>query len=355
MDYNELRSLGTDRYRGCGNGKEGVVLKMKGLTVLPLLAVWIAVFPPSVLAQEDGYPFSFSHFGLEIYGGFSNAKLGQFNSIADYEESYLKFFYLDKYDFLYGKDATTVRSGDAPIRSLEHVIPFGVRLTYRISPTLALSAGIQRVTGERRSTAGLVISAPDGSGAEYRLPSFRLSATGWIPEFRAQFGWNLPASLRLEMFIGGGPIFAECRSGLERHDIVIDAGGRRYETITTLDMTGRSIGVCGEFGGRLRVRPTKLLSLFAEGGFAFRQASRLRGSGTLRTENRSPGAEPVVRAESWDDKSWGMARYVSYRTWGRLSGKKAGNDYVVTVWDSPGSFYLDMSGFQLKAGIALGL
>jgi len=330
-------------------------LKTGSWGLLAVFAAGIALVPPPVQAQEEGYPFDFSNFGLEIYGGFSKINPKEFNSISRYEESYLKFFYFDKYEYLYGMDATTTRSGDSPIRSLDRLLPFGVRLTYKISPTLTLSLGIQRMKGERSSAAGLVVAAPDGSGAEYRLPSFRLSALGWIPEIRATFGWNLPAALRLELFIGGGPMFAECRSVLERHDIIIDTQGRRTETVTTMDIAGRNIGIGGELGARLRLRPVKFLSLFAEGGLAYRQATRLKGSGTLRTEVRKPGAEPVVISEKWDDRLWYLVEYGFYRDWGHLHGSKAGNYYVDSYWPGTGSFYLDMSGFQLKAGIAIGL
>ncbi|MBN2207144.1 MAG: hypothetical protein JW742_07055 [Candidatus Aminicenantes bacterium] len=330
-------------------------MKAKMLTVLCLLAVWSAVGPASIFAQEDGYPFSFSNFGLEIYGGLARVKLEQFNSLARYEDAYQKFFYLDRYDFLYGADATATRTGDRPVRPLEQVWPFGVRLKYRASPTLTIAVGLQRVNGSRRSTAGLVVTAPDGSGSEYSLPAFRLAASAWIPELQVQLGWNLPSAFRFEAFIGGGPMFAECRTTIERHDADIDALGRRSETVTTLDMSGRNTGICGELGLRLRFSPLKRLGLFAEGGFAFRQASRPKGFGTLRTETRAPGSEPAVRSESWDDKSWGLIRYAYYRYWGRLSGVRAGIDYQVTPWSSPGSFYLDLSGFQLKAGVSFGL
>ena len=330
-------------------------MKTKYGVVFALLAASIAVFPHPVQAQEEGFPFRFANFSLEIYGGFSKINPTEFNSISRYEESYLKFFYFDKYEFLYGKDATTTRTGDSRIGSLDRALPFGVRLTYRISPTLTLSLGIQRVKGDRNSTAGMVVAAPDGSGAEYRLPSFRLLASAWIPEIRATFGWNLPAALRLELFMGGGPMFAECRSAFERRDIIIDTQGRRYETRTTMDMTGRNTGICGELGARLRIRPVKFLSLFAEGGFAFRHTSGLKGPGTLRTEIRNPGAEPIVHSENWDDKLWCLVQYYDYRDWGRLYGSMASNKYIVYDWGGTHAFSLDISGFQLKAGIAIGL
>ena len=331
-------------------------MKTKYGVVFALFAASIAVFPHPVQAQEEGLPFSFANFGLEIYGGFSKINPKEFNSISRYEESYLKFFYFDKYEFLYGKDATTTRTGDSRIGSLDRVLPFGVRLTYKASQTLTLSIGIQRVKGDRSSTVGMVVAAPDGSGAEYRLPSFQLSATGWIPELQARFGWNLPSALRLELFMGGGPLFAECRSVFERHDIIVDTQGRRYETTTTMDMTGRKIGLCGELGARLRIRPMKFFSLFAEGGFAFRQASGLKGPGTLRTVIQNPGAEPIVTSEKWDDRLWYLLDYGFYRSWGRLSGSKASNYFVDSIYyPGTGSFYLDLSGFQLKAGIAIGL
>lgn len=333
-------------------------MKTRYGVVFALFAVCIAIFPHPVQAQEEGLPFSFANFGLEIYGGFSKVNPKEFNSISRYEESYLKFFTIDKYEYLYGKDATTTRTGDSRIGSLDHVLPFGVRLTYKATPTLSLSIGIQRVKGDRSSTVGMVVTAPDGSGAEYRLPSFQLSASGWIPELQARFGWNLLSALRFELFIGGGPIFAECRSSLERRDIIVDSQGRRYETTTILDMTGRNTGICGELGARLRIRPLKFLSLFAEGGFTFRHTSDLKGPGTLRTEIRNPGAEPIIHSENWDDKLWYLVPYEVYRDWGRLYGLMAGNNYDASYWSYWGgttAFFLDISGFQLKAGIAIGL
>jgi hypothetical protein len=150
-------------------------------------------------------------------------------------------------------------------------------------------------------------------------------------------------------------MFVECRSAFERHDIIIDTQSRRTETTTTMEITGRKIGLCGELGARLHIRPVKFLSLFAEGGFAFRQASGLKGNGTLRTEIQRPGAEPIVTSEKWNDRLWYLVDYGFYRSWGHLSGSKASNYYVDSYWPGTGSFYLDMSGFQLKAGIVIGL
>jgi hypothetical protein len=327
----------------------------------------LILIPARVRAQENGYPFRIANFGLEIFGGYSKINPQDFNSLSRYEEAYLKFFFIDKYQFLYGGNATVLRTGDAAIGSIDRTLPWGARLTYRASPTLTLSLGIQRVTAERRAAAGVVVAGPGGEGAEYRLPDYSLTASAWIPELQASFGWPLLPILRFEVFLGGGPMLTRCRHRIERKEIATAASGDRTETSMRMDIEGRNTGVAGELGVRLRLRPVKFLSLFAEGGLAFRHTAELRGPGSLQTIFIAAGAEPVIEAKTWDEKLWCMVPYDIILDWGQFSGIVAGNSYSQTaipfatrngwgyqLWGYPSGFSLDFSGLQFKAGVALG-
>lgn len=99
---------------------------MKPTRTIFLILALIILAPLVADAQEEGYPFRLSNFKLEFYGGYAKLAPADFNTIADYEESYLQFYYVQRYAAL-GADykVTTERTGDNRFGRLTSGVPWG--------------------------------------------------------------------------------------------------------------------------------------------------------------------------------------------------------------------------------------
>jgi hypothetical protein len=325
-------------------------------TILLILAL-IILAPLGADAQEESYPFRLSNFKFEFYGGYAKLAPADFNTIADYEESYLQFYYVQKYAAL-GADynVTTERTGDDRFNRLTSGVPMGGRIRYEVSPTLSLSIGLQYFSGRQDSRVGMNVTVLDAESNSltdrYENNGFGLSAKAWIPQFGAHFGWDIFGVFRPEVFIVFGPIFVECRAVSDRHTTTIDPTGYRSEIVQTDEMKGKKSGLSGELGGALRFHAAKYLEFFAEGSYIFRTVDEIDGPGSSQTVSSNSNSEETSTSSAWEN-IWRLFRFTTQKSWGSFTGETASNAYDI----GPGShkFGLDLSGFQLKAGLAIRL
>ncbi len=320
---------------------------------------WLApVFflPLFAVAQEEGYPFRLSNFKLDLYGGYARVAPSDFNSIADYEESYLQFYYVQRYSSL-GPDfkVTAQRTGDDQFRHMTYITPWGGRIHYQLSPTLSISLGAQYLKGRQDSNVGMDISVTGGSGAltdQYENLEFGLSLSAWLPQLGAHFGWDLGPVFRPEIFILFGPMIVECRSFNTRQTARTDWDGYRLELSETVEMKGRKTTLSGELGGALRLHIAKFLDLFTEGSYIFRVADELKGPGWSQTVRKDSNLGESSFSSNWEG-TWRLASYNTVTSWGQFRGSMPNNAYD---WGpSYKRFSLDLSGIQLKAGLSIRL
>jgi hypothetical protein len=337
------------------------------LLVLGLTA--LALIPRAALAQEDGYPFRLANFSFEFLGGATKIAPGDLNSIAEYEEAYLQYYYAGRFDYyrgLYG-DAYQVRStrtGDAQFNPIRDGLSYGVRLRYNLSPSLGLSFGVQFLTRTQPSNVGMKVDVVDGSrdyvdyggtvSYQYQNSGFLLGASAWVPQLAAHFGWQFGSVLRLEILVAGGPLFVECRSLSERRLSVTDASGYQSGSLVRTEMTGKATGVSVELGGRVSAKTASFLDFFIEGSFAFRDATFLTGPGSSRSVAIDSNAEQDLVLQNWNGE-WGIVKTDITSTWGKFSKFRVQNQIVADKGTGVQKFGLDLSGFQLKAGVAVKL
>ncbi len=337
--------------------------------LLALALVALALLPPLARAQEDGYPFRLANFSFEFLGGATRIAPGDLNSIADYEETYLRYYYATRFNYyrgLYG-DAYQVRStrtGDAQFNSIRDALSYGVRLRYNLSPSFGLSFGVQFLTCTQTSNVGMKVDVIDGSrdyvdyggtvSYQYQNSGFLLGASAWVPQLAAHFGWQFGGVLRLEILVAGGPLFVECRSLSERRLSVTDASGYQSGSLVRTEMTGKGTGVSVELGGRISAKTAGFLDFFVEGSYAFRDATYLTGPGSSKSVVIDSNAEQDSVLQNWSGE-WSSIQSQITSSWGKFLQYKVQNQILTDRGTNIQKFGLDLSGFQLKAGMAVKL
>jgi hypothetical protein len=331
---------------------------MMKITRTIFLSLALAILIPMVAdAQEEGYAFRLSNFKLEFYDGYAKLAPADFNTIADYEESYLQFYYVQRYAALGADyDVTTERIGDDRFRRLTSGVPVGGRIRYEVSPTLSLSIGLQYFSGKRDSQVGMTVTVLEGGSNSltdrYENNGFGLSVKAWSPQVGAHFGWDLFRIFRPEVFIVFGPMFVECRAVSDRHTTTIEPNGYRSELFETDEMKGKKSGLSGELGGALRFHAAKFLEFFAEVSYIFRTVDEVSGPGSSRTVISNSNSGETSTSSTWE-KIWRVFPFTAQTSWGRFTEKTASNAYDICAGVM--KFGLDLSGFQLKAGLGIRL
>jgi len=344
-----------------------LIKRSSPLLILGLAA--LALFPRAVQAQEDGYPFRLANFSFEFQGGLTWIAPSDMNSIAAYEEAYLQYYYVTRFAYyksLYGDayQVQSTRSGDASFNAIRDGLLSGVRLRYNLSPSFGLSVGVQFLSRDQTSSVGMKVDVVDGSrdyvdyggtvSYRYQNSGFLLGAKAWVPQLGAHFGWKVGPVLRFEILVAGGPMYVECRSLSERRISVTDASGYQSGSLVRTDMTSKATGVSVEAGGRIYVKTAGFLDFFVEGSFAFREVSYLTGPGSSRSVAIDSNAEQDPVQQSWSGE-WSSIKTEITSSWGKFLQYKVQNQIPINKGMSIHNFGLNLSGFQLKAGIAIKL
>ena len=335
----------------------------------PALALaLLAVLSAAGFSQEDGYKFRFSNFSLEFYGGYSRISPNDFDKHAQYEESFIQFYWVDRLNYLhaiYGDNflVTSTRTGDSVFQALKKAVPYGLRLRYQASPTLSLSLGVQFLEGTQLSNVGLMIDFQDRRpdvtdnlkyrSFQYWNSGFATQAKAWMPEFGLHFGWNLSAVFRYEISIAFAPMFIQCRTFTQSHAIITMADGYRTDSAFSEEIKGTGTGLSGELGMGLFIRPLKNARLFVEGSYAFRAISELSGPGWNRASTADSNGINDEASASWTGQ-WLIQRAYDFRSWGNFASIRIQNRFgfaVGLVNNASGNFSPELSGLQVKAGV----
>ena len=326
----------------------------------------LTVLTGSALAQEDGYPFRLSNFSIELLGGFSKLNPKEFNAYAAAEDAYVQFSYVTRFNYykaLYGAayQATSVRTGDSQFNQIKYGTAYGFRLRYELSPSLGLSAGIQFLKKSQSSNVGLNVTVQDSDPAYagplaygYQNSGFLLSVSSWVPEVAAHFCWQYGPIFRVEALIGGGPMFISCHSISQRLTSVTSASGAVTSNLTTVDMSGQASGFSGELGARVCARTGGFLDLFAEGTYSFREGAELSGPGSSRSTDSDASGAATTATASWSG-IWNSRLTTITNDWGKYSVIAPQNQIPTSSGSGIIKYVLNLSGFQLKAGLTIHL
>ena len=188
----------------------------------------------------------------------------------------------------------------------------------------------------------------EGSPALYtdEFLSYTLSAKGYSPSIGIHLGKRITSFLRLEGFLTGGPIFAECSYFLEWSSgwPVIDSSGD-FGNLKEgfLEEKGKGTGLALQTGAKLDFDIAKHYGLFVEGGYAYQTVSDIAGPGTRSMTSHR---------ETWEG-DWGIKQDIRIRPWGTAHFLWPSNGWSLSqgTWWRARNFELDLSGFQIRLGI----
>ncbi len=289
---------------------------------------------------------------IEIFGGFSRINPKDLNLRATFDDMY-NIFYADDY-FQYQTDqaeiVSFVKTSKGKANFLRHSIPLGIRLRYGVNHWLDLSFGFTYFTGARESSFrnSFEVIENDGPTVLYtdEFLNYTLSAKGYIPSVGIHLGKRITPSLRLEGFLTGGPLFAECmyfmnwNSGWPVSGTSGDFGNLK-EGI--LEENGSGIGLALQGGARLDFDFAKHYGLLIEGGYAYQTVSGVSGPGTRSLTSHR---------DSWEGE-WSMKQDIKVQPWGTARFLWPSNAWELFegTWWRARDFELDLSGFQFRIGL----
>ncbi len=306
--------------------------------------------PQSILVDESGRKRD--RWRIEIFGGFSRINPRDLNLRATFDDMYSTFYADDyfKYQVDQGEIVAFVKTNEGKANFLRHSIPVGVRLRYGISHWLDLSFGFTYFKGSRESSFKNWFEVNENGGPAVLFTeeflNYMLSAKGYIPSIGIHLGKRITSSLRLEGFLTGGPLFAECvygmnwSSGWPVSDSTGDFGNLKEGF---LEERGSGTGLAVQAGAKLDFDFARRYGLLVEGGYAYQTVSSVSGPGTRSVTSHR---------DSWEG-DWAMKQDIKVQPWGtaRFLWPSNGWNLFEGTWWRARDFELDLSGFQLRIGI----
>ena len=284
---------------------------------------------------------------VELYGGLAVISPGDLNSIPEFFDAYFQFYYVDRYEYYrkvgYIQDYRAESKG--PFRSLRMGFPAGLRVRYSVASFLDLSLGIRGTWGSAATHNTMDIRLVDRNGVASDLrrlyDPLKISASGITPLLGVHLRHKVAGRIGLEAFLAGGPLFG---SILYTRKSRVESSGAVSDSF--LEEKGNGVGIALEGGLRLDAWVRRDLALFLETVYVYQTASGFKGEGIVRSASGE---------ETWEGE-WAMKEDYLADYWGTRRLLLASNSW--TTEDEPlrrGDFKLDLSGVQVRVGIALRL
>lgn len=345
---------------------------MNRRVLMPALLTAALLAPAALRAQEQGYPFRWSNFRIEISGGWIGLQPRDLDKAVEYENAYIDHYFVERYDYydlLYGEDyaARLAFTGGQEFLPLRSALPLSAAIRYQASPTLGLSLGLQLLRGSQTSAVGLDVAVtdtradsplPGASTASYANDGLTVSVDAWMPFLAANFGWDLLKPLRGEIFFLGGPIFGDLRVWNSSRESLSSAAGTIAAGTRTIELTGSQTSMAVELGGRLELKVSGFLHLYGQAGYAFRAFNNLHGLNSILQTSEFPTASETRYAL---EGPWGVNREEVDTPWGRFEAPILTTEFGTYFWKNDIQAFgtapaeVNLSGLQLQAGLSIRL
>lgn len=288
---------------------------------------------------------------VELLGGLGAIDPDDLNMRGEYDRMSSEY---------YGSDCLAYRVAQGEIRAFEKTsegngfrrlrrsLPFGIRIRKRVWSWLDISMGLTHFADSRSASFAdfYRVTELDGGTSTYteRFDDYTLAVKGYLPAVGLHIGGKITPSLRLEAVAAAGPLFAECRYAF-RYESTLTSPSGDSETPDAgiLDEKGRGVGPAFLLGARLDYSLARRHGVFLEGGYAFQTVRDLSGPGVRSGQSHR---------DAWEGE-WAMKQMVQIEPWGtgRFLWPSNGWELFGGAWWRARDFTLDLSGFQLKAGL----
>lgn len=300
----------------------------------------------TVSLQRRKKPKSKGWLEIEMYGGWAGIDPSDLNQRAVHDSRVQRFYGGDFLDDAVSRGliSSWSKTGEGDFRQLKKGLPLGMRCKYYLNRWFALSFGVTYLTGTREQDISANYSITNAMGSysiESRYSPYTLHARGIAPLLGVHLQTRLNRFLELGAGFSAGPVFAHCSYS---HEYSENNGltGMTYER--SIDVDGRGAGLAMDGMLRLGVNLGNGFFLFCESAYAYRVITYVGGSGSLTVTK--PSYDQILWKGEW---KMNESRLESY--WGaidtlRPSNSREPNDHQTR------NFELDLSGFQLRLGLA---
>jgi Caspase domain len=295
------------------------------------------------------------HFGwrIELSGGLAAINPADLNLRGTFDRMYSQHYGYDymAYRVSQGEIVSFTRSNEGgTFRPLGRSVPFQFRVRRSLARWLDVSLGLSLITGSRSSSfADLYEVTELGGGTSSYVDSYdkyTVAVRGILPTAGVHLGGKITPSLRLELGLSGGPLFAECRYFIRYESNVpwpgVD-GPMDASQNGTLEEKGKGTAAAFHLGLKADYLLTRRTGVFIEGEFAFQSVRGVYGPGTR--------SDTGLR-DTWEGE-WAMKQMVSVEPWGtgRFLWPSNGWELFGGDWWRARDFKLDLSGFQARIGV----
>jgi hypothetical protein len=321
---------------------------MKSMKSSVMLVFLLMAYPLLMTAAVKG-----GKFQIEIYGSFSALNPEDLNLVTEADRRIQEFLYDDYHRYL--ENRGDIRSWSKEMTGdygeISKARPLGFRLKYYWKPSIAFSIGFKYLSKEQDSSLSYQYTRDFYwyqriDRREYSL--YTISARASALLVGIHLVKKLNSFIDIEGYLGGGPLFARCSYASQWRSEWWEQGTGYsillFEEEGMLEQKGSGTGVAVDGGIRLNFHISRNLGLFMAGGYAYQSVGNISGPGKERRGD--------YNAE-WEG-DWGIKGDRLQTDWGTLEV-----EYPTSYWQEgvvDGSqkvrdFKLDLSGFQLRAGI----
>lgn len=296
----------------------------------------------------------YKRFQVEFYGSFTTLNPSDLNLFVDYDNSLQEF----NYDSLLGylQSSGQIRSWNKTQEEnrwkIKSAFPLGGRLKYHFKNSLAVSIGFRYFSRTRESNIDFQYRRNEIEGEQYTesmvYAPYSLSFEAYVPQVGIHLMKKFKGALIIEGFLSGGPLFVECQylSDWNYEWYIRETDNFEYlvyQSSGSLTEKGTGTGIAIDLGGRINYPLVKNLRIFLEAGYAYQVVKNVSGSGSEVNGSFST---------TWDGQ-WAIKHERINAPWGELEAELPTSHWPDGADDGKvRNFKLDLSGFQLKLGLA---
>jgi hypothetical protein len=281
---------------------------------------------------------------IEFYGGISTTSPGDLNLLSRAEEQYNEIFF---YRYLMGLQGYFIN--DFP--GITYAVPLGMRIKYRISPTLAFSIGLEGYSRQRQETlTGTFTNSYWDLDYTKKYDPYRLKLSCFSLLGGLHYLVPIGSHMGLEVGISAGWAKADFSFvSTWTYDVVFNQPmdiNTSYHDGGTLEGDGQGDGMVARGSLRLNRSLSRNFGFFIEGVYTYCRLKDFRGSGR---EIRLG----IPEEKTWTG-TWGIKQEELRTPWYNLTVRVPTNYWEEWVEaQQEREFILDLSGLRLAAGIYL--
>jgi len=320
------------------------------ISAMAVFALVLSFSPIIVQAGETG--IRVGRFQIEIFGGAMGLDPRDLNLRSEYDatlqtfqfDSFLDYWQAQGNILAWSKEELGERG------NIKICFPLGLRVRYQLSGRVSLSLGVAGLRTGRSEDLLIEYDSQYPNGRQYletlAYSPYTLSLSALLPQVGVHYEQRLSGRFGLEGGLAAGPVFARCRylSDLNYAWHIVGTGfdWPAFDQHVRLEENGSGTGFGLEAAARLNYRPAERWGLFLSAGYAYRKIRAISGEGSESRDNLR---------QVWEG-NWAVRSEQMVAPWGEVT-----LEFPTAYWpaDSAASrardFALDLSGFQLNAGV----